>query len=127
MGHVILGGDWNASLLDEEHINVSKSTDLRQFVRINNIYPVNTIATCSGPSYTCMPVKSMIDYILIDEITFHLVSSCCILEEGSCSSTSDHLPIVRTLRLGNPGIPKPGICSKNKWIAWHKASPENLI
>ena len=126
MGHVILGGDWNASLLDEEHINVSKSTDLRQFVRINNVYPVNTIATCSGPSYTYMPVKSMIDYIFMDEITLHLVSSCCILEEGSCSSTSDHMPIVCTLRPGNPGIPKPGICSKNKWIAWNKASPENL-
>ena len=94
IGHVILGGDWNASLLDQEHINVSKSMELRQFVRINNIHPINNMVTCTGPRYTYLPMKSMIDYIFSDEVTANLVLSCYIIEEGSCSSTSDHLPIV---------------------------------
>ena len=125
IGHVILGGDWNASLLDHGHINVGKSVNFRQFVRINKRNPVNTRAICSGPSYTYIPVKSMIDYILMDDVTSNLVLSCCILEEGSCSSTSDHLPIVCMLKSDNSHNPTPGACL-NKWIAWHKASPENL-
>ena len=30
---VILGGDWNASILEQRHINIGKSRELRHFVK----------------------------------------------------------------------------------------------
>ena len=64
IGHVILGGDWNASILEHEHININKSSELRHFVNSNCIQAIYKMAVCTGPGYTYLPVESMIDYIL---------------------------------------------------------------
>ena len=124
-GHVILGGDWNASILEQQHINLSKSRELRYFVNGNNIQAINTLPLCDGPNFTYLPAESMIDYVLTDEVTANLVLSCKIIDDGGCPSTSDHLPILCCIATENTIIPQS--INQSKWIAWHKAKDDQIL
>ena len=123
-GHVILGGDWNASILEQRHINIGKSRELRHFVKSNSIQAINILELCTGPKYTYLPVESMIDYILTDEATSTLVQSCKIIDDGACPSTSDHLPILCSIAIENTTVPP--LITQSQWIAWHKANDDQI-
>ncbi|MEW8546047.1 MAG: reverse transcriptase family protein [Candidatus Thiodiazotropha sp.] len=123
-GHVVLAGDMNASLSQHNHINSGKSNELRRFVSDNCIKAINSLPGCSGPNYTYLTVKSMIDYILTDDVTSWFVRKCQILSEGTFSSTSDHLPILCEFNVDTNIAITP--IADTKWIAWHKATDDGL-
>ena len=87
IGHVIFGGDMNASIISEPRINKPKSTELLKFIRCQNITALNNMAVCTGPSYTFIPTMTMLDYIFTDDVTACQLNSCEILAEGKISST----------------------------------------
>ena len=119
-GYVVVGGDMNASLVDNQNINVSKSNILRTFVQTNNMccqYDIKT-PRLAGPNYTFIPYHTSIDYILMDSITSRRVACHETIDEGHISSTSDHLPIVCKIKTEK-------VCSKQaisgqNWIAWNR-------
>ena len=121
VGHVIIGGDMNASLLGELHSNKYKSTELVKLVQDNSMVAINNTSVCTGPSYTFIPTRTMIDYILTDDVTACRGGTCEILKEGSFPSTSDHLPIVCCFNMDKFEIYQP--VDNITWTAWHKAEP----
>ena len=123
-GHVIIAGDMNSSVVNEEHTNASKSREFKLFIDNYNIKIINSKPFCQGPSYTYLPIQIMLDYILTDELTASLVSSCEILEEGSCASTPDHLPIICMIQFQYKIIHEK--LESAKWAAWHKAEQSQL-
>ena len=124
IGHVILGGDMNASILGESRANQSKSSELLKFIRNQNIVAINNMTMCIGPSYTFIPTMTMLDYIFTDDITACQVKSCEILAEGTISSTSDHLPIFCCFDFQRTVIHQA--VDVSNWTAWHKATPDQL-
>ena len=126
-GHVILGGDFNASCRSEDQgkTNVYKSRSLCNFLNYNNIFAVNTSGMRIGSEYSYITTKSMLDYIFVDNIIYSRVNACNIFTEGSISSTSDHLPIFLTIM---SNIPVNNLLySDKKWPAWYKTSTESLL
>ena len=123
-GHVIIAGDMNSSVMNKEHTNASKSREFKQFIDNYNIKIINSKPFCLGPSYTYLPKQTMLDYILTDELTASLVSSCEIFYEGSFASTSDNLPIVCTIQFQHKIIHEK--LESAKWTAWHKAEQSQL-
>ena len=124
IGHVILGGDMNASILGESRANQPKSRELLKFIRNQNIVAINNMTMCIGPSYTFIPTMTMLDYIFTDDITACQVKSCEILAEGTISSTSDHLPIFCCFDFQRTVIHQA--VDVSNWTAWHKATPDQL-
>lgn len=55
----------------------------------------------TGPDYTFITKKTMIDYFLVNKSVLRQLRSCEILEEGSISSTFDHLPVIVELLIDN--------------------------
>ncbi|MEW8547703.1 MAG: endonuclease/exonuclease/phosphatase family protein, partial [Candidatus Thiodiazotropha sp.] len=124
VGHVIFGGDMNASLLGEQQSNKYKSIELLKLINNNSLVAINNLSSCTGPSYTFLPTRTMIDYVFTDDITACRVQTCEILAEGLFSSTSDHLPIVCCLDTQQYAIYQP--LDSITWTAWHKADPAQL-
>ena len=119
--HVIIGGDTNASLLGELHSNKYKSTELVKSVQDNSMVAINNTSVCTGPSYTFIPTRTVIDYIVTDDVTVCSVGTCEIVTEGSFPSTSDHLPVVCCFNMDKFEINQP--VDNITWTAWHKAKP----
>ena len=124
IGHVIFGGDMNASILGELRTNRYKSSELLKFIQGSDIVAVNNMTKCTGPSYTFIPTMTMLDYIFTDDVTACQVNTCGILAEGTISSTSDHLPIVCCFDLHQTVIHQT--VDVGNWTAWHKADPNQL-
>lgn len=94
-GQVIFAGDFNASLLRELHTNNINSFILCKFVKRCNFLTPLVDFSVYGQSFSFIPKQTMLDYILLSQD----ITNCHdeILEEGSISSTSDHLPVVCNL------------------------------
>ena len=85
------------SVLRELHTNNVKSDILCNFVDQCNLLTPLIDFDVHGESFSFVPKQTMLDYILVNnDIDVHDYE---ILEEGSISSTSDHLPFVCTLDL----------------------------
>ncbi|VDI21735.1 Hypothetical predicted protein [Mytilus galloprovincialis] len=78
----------------------------------------------TGPDYTFITKKTMIDYFLVNKSVLRQLRSCEILDEGSISSTSDHLPIIVELLIDNN--PHRIMNSYSKFPAWHKINDEHI-
>ncbi|CAC5418233.1 unnamed protein product [Mytilus coruscus] len=78
----------------------------------------------TGLDYTFISKKTMIDYFLVNKSVLKQLRSCEILDEGSISSTSDHLPIIVKLSIDNNlhRIMK----SYSKFPAWHEINDEHI-
>ena len=119
---MVIAGDMNSSLINNEHINVLKTRELTYLVTNYNIKAVNTQPSCKGPKYTYQSMQTMLDYTFTDELTAKLINNCEILDEGKFSNTSDLLPIVCSLQCQVDSI---HVRLENaKWTAWHKADKE---
>ncbi|MES9884792.1 MAG: endonuclease/exonuclease/phosphatase family protein, partial [Sedimenticola sp.] len=123
-GHVILAGDMNASIRSENHVNIYKSIQLKQFVQRNCLNALNTSTQCKGPAFTYMPTQTMLDYIFTDDVMKSCNSSCEIVDEGNITSTSDHLPISTSFTL--PQIIPDSHVEAIIWTAWHKINDDQL-
>ena len=95
-GSVIVAGDLNASCRtkDRLHSNHCKSDELQKFVKRHDLLFSGGQIKHTGPDYTFITKKTMIDYFLVNKSVLRQLRSCEILDEGSISSTSDHLPII---------------------------------
>ncbi|CAC5405418.1 unnamed protein product [Mytilus coruscus] len=78
----------------------------------------------AGPDYTFITKKTMIDYFLVNRSVLGQLRSCEILDEGSISSTSDHLPIIVELLIDNN--PHRIMNSFGKFPAWHKIDDKHI-
>lgn len=68
-GKVILGGDFNGSLLDQQHTNQHKSKLLTKFVMNCGLSRQYSDFSANGDSYTFIQRQTTLDYILFDK--FH--------------------------------------------------------
>ena len=66
----------------------------------------------------------MLDYILVNDKLIRQLRSYEILEEGTFSSTSDHLPIIMTLELSN--IDYVHLDQYSKLPAWHSITDADI-
>ncbi|CAC5385645.1 unnamed protein product [Mytilus coruscus] len=122
-GKVVVAGDFNASCINKnlQFTNTTKSKELQNFVHRHYIcHPFTD--TCKtllkGPEFTFTLKNTMLDYILIDETLVRQLRRYEILEEGTFSSTSDHLPVIACIELDeNPHI---DLNNFSKLPAWHK-------
>ena len=126
IGRVIIAGDMNSSCIDNFKCNKYKSTQFVNFLKETNLTPVNTQDWCKGPMYTFTPCQSMIDYVLVDSLILNSITRCEIIGEDVCEVTSDHLPIVWTIRGGYTQHYQQQ-SSQHTSIAWHKATPTMLL
>ena len=129
-GYVIVGGDMNASLADNQNINIAKSKLLRTFIENNNLCYKHdrTNITNNGPNYTFIPYQTTIDYIHTDQITSCRVSHYETLDEGNISSTSDHLPTICKIKTSDNMYPHNRLNTpiNDQWISWHKVTSEHI-
>ena len=123
-GTVVIAGDMNASYLDSYCVNNVKSRIFSSFVDRNLLGIPMIDFDIQGESYTFVQKQTMLDYILLPKMSQIQLLSYNILEEGSFSMTSDHLPILAEIEF---------VCSKHNLMysvtslpAWHKASPDNI-
>ncbi|CAC5398172.1 unnamed protein product [Mytilus coruscus] len=66
---VIVAGDFNTScrVTDLERTNVNKSIIFSDFILRNNIVPVNASRLCDTSSFTYIPTRTVLDYLLVSE------------------------------------------------------------
>ncbi|CAG2256195.1 unnamed protein product [Mytilus edulis] len=124
-GSVIVAGDLHASCRtkDRLHSNHCKSDELQKFVKRHDLLFSGSKIKHTGPDYTFITKKTMIDYFLVNKSVLRQLRSCEILDEGSISSTSDHLPIIELLIDNNP---HRIMNSYSKFPAWHKINDEHI-
>lgn len=78
----------------------------------------------NGDSYTFIQKQTTLDYILFDKFVLKNLKHYVIIQEGTISLTSDHLPVVATFDLH---ISRHQLhYSQTKLPARHKATPESL-
>ncbi|VDI54683.1 Hypothetical predicted protein [Mytilus galloprovincialis] len=125
-GSVIVAGDLNVSCRtkDRLHSNHCKSDELQTFVKRHDLLFSGGKIKHTGPDYTFITKKTMIDYFLVNKSVLRQLRSCEILDEGSISSTSDHLPIIVELLIDNN--PHRIMNSYSKFPAWHKINDEHI-
>ncbi|XP_062576621.1 uncharacterized protein LOC134238510 [Saccostrea cucullata] len=125
-GDVLIGGDFNASLYtkDYSHCNLQKSKIMKDLITRNNLACPNIDFKTSGSNYTFNTTRTTLDYIICSKTLSNYVVIYHVYEEGSFSSTSDHLPIcmelqtdIKTHVLSKPSASLP---------AWHKAKPDQI-
>jgi exonuclease III len=100
----IFMGDFNAPIYQEgdNHSLTTRSKLLSKFIDDAGLMSLNMSKLDSGPMYTFDPISdhsvtSMIDHILIEQCKSQWVTNCAIIDD--LDNTSDHLPIVITLRI----------------------------
>lgn len=128
-GRVILAGDFNACCINKnrEFTNTLKSNELTQFVSRHSLCHPFTAAyqiSMKGPDFTFVLKQTMLDYIFANNILVRQLRSYEILEEGSFSSTSDHLPIVAEFDL--QGVYQSPLSNSTKLPAWHKITDDDI-
>lgn len=126
LGDVIIGGDLNASLYDKElpNVNQYKAKALKDFTHRNNICIPSNDFPVLGSSYTFLQTKTTLDFILCNRSFFNFVNKYRILEEGTFSSTSDHLPVLMSIDLH---VKYNYSCKNSSSLpAWHKADVNQL-
>ncbi|CAG2250536.1 unnamed protein product [Mytilus edulis] len=128
-GKVVIAGDFNASCINKniQFTNTVKSKELQNFVQRHYIFHPFTDSCktpIKGPDFTFTLKNTMLDYVLIDETLVRQLRRYEILEEGTFSSTSDHLPIIACVELDeNPHI---DLNNFTKLPAWHKITEQNI-
>lgn len=123
-GKVILGGDVDGSLLDQQHTNQHKSKFLTKFVMNCGLSRQDSDFSAKGDSYTFLQKQTTLDYILFDKFVLKNLKHYVIIREGIISLTSDHLPVVATF---DRHISRHQLhYSETKLQAWRTATPESL-
>ena len=127
-GNIVIAGDLNAQYISQNPSPSNiKSKHLTDFINSNSPVPVNTSNLCSGPKYSFIPSRSMIDHFLIDATTAASCYSCQVIDESRLTLTSDHYPILLKLELElQPTQQAVTLNSNTKCIQWHKATSETL-
>lgn len=75
-------------------------------------------------SFTFIQKQTTLDYILFDKFVLKNLKHYVIIQEGTISLTSDHLPVVATFDLH---ISRHQLhYSETKLPAWHKTTPERV-
>ena len=124
-GRVIIAGDLNAryKFKPNSYVQEQKSKILTNFIDNTNCIPINQTAKCYGPKYTFEPMQSTLDYILIQESCFDIVTNCIVVDNSDCSIASDHLPIITSIN-----IPTSRHIAKDTKLSpsWHKATDAQL-
>jgi hypothetical protein len=90
----------------------------------HNLSIQNNDFNVEGDTYTFIQKQTTLDYILFDKYLVHGLQSYKIIEEGSISITSDHLPIVAKFdfKVSRHSLKN----SSSKQPAWHKATTQSL-
>ena len=127
-GNIIIAGDLNAQYISQNsNSSNKKSKHLTDFINSNSLVPVNISNLCSGPNYSFIPSRSMIDHFLIDATTAASCHSCQVIDESRLTLTSDHFPILLKLDLdSHPTSQVTTLSRDTKCIQWHKATTETL-
>ena len=127
-GNIVIAGDLNAQYISQSPTPSNiKSKHLTDFINNNSLVPVNTSNLCSGPKYSFIPSRSMIDHFLIDATTAASCYSCQVIDESRLTLTSDHYPILLKLELeSQPTQQAVTLNSNTKCIQWHKATSVTL-
>lgn len=117
----VVGGDFNASVHNEDsrHVNVYKSSLLKDFAMRNHIGCPRVDFDTFGSDYTFIFTKTTLDYTLCSNSLCSYVNLYQVYEEGLFSSTSDHLPVLMTINLHAKN--RMSNKSLNCLPAWHKA------
>ena len=125
-GKVVVGGDFNASIVESDlhRTNTSKSVEFSNLIINNALVPVNASNQCVGSRYTYIPCQTLLDYILVDDSLYPNVRHCENLEEGTLGLTSDHLPVMLSIDIpiANDTLTLPA----EPWPSWHKATISDL-
>ena len=128
LGTVIYAGDCNAQF-DTTPLSataIRKSELFKDFLTRNSLVAVNKTDTCSGYSYTFVPLRTTIDYVLIPDSFQDCVLSCKVFSNEYTDVASDHLPIY--CKLCVPTTTNFYVYSDcSPILAWDKASTENLV
>ena len=103
-GKVIVAGDLNAHVpwpVNDTALSgsISKSQILTQMIHTYHLSPLELTSLCSGPRYSFIPTKTMLDHILVDRSVERCAIDCRVVSDGEWVLTSDHLPIVATIGL----------------------------
>ena len=121
-GQVVIEGDLNSSCVNTniDGTYKAKSNELQCFVKRHSFYHTFKDGNIpfKGPELTFTLKRIMLDYILFHESHVRQGRRYAILEEGSFSSISDHLPVIATVYVEeNPHIE---MNSYLKLPSWHK-------
>lgn len=123
----MFGGDFNASCKYEPCTNVRKSLLLQTFIKEHSLIPINLSDKCKGCTYTFVPTKTSLDYIITDDIAEKHVQECEVMCDGAVDIVSDHLPILVSLSFGRMiHVPITNKVRMHKNAAWHKASADQI-
>ena len=127
-GNIIIAGDLNAQYISQNsNSSNKKSKHITDCINSNSLVPVNISNLCSGPNYSFIPSRSMIDHFPIDATTAASCHSCQVIDETRLTLTSDHFPILLKLNLGSHPTSQVTTLSRDtKCIQWHKATTETL-
>ena len=126
-GNILLAGDYNGKI-QTDHINSNvsgclfKTRLLTEFINVNNLTATNMLSLSSGPKYSFIPTKAMIDYIFVESTMVSNVSKAYIVNKQEIL-TSDHLPVF--LQVSFDDIVVNMHCEKTT-IAWNKCSPDHI-
>ena len=121
-GDVIIGGDFNASCKDTDHprSNRYKSKAMKDVIFRCDLGCPDIDFKTTGSKHTFTQTCTTLDYIFCNKDLCNYVNEYHVYEEGTFSSTSDHLPIyvnlctdIKTHVLHEPTSSLP---------AWHKVN-----
>ena len=123
---VVIVGDLNSSCVNTniDLANKAKSNKLQCFVKQHSFYHTfkDVNIPFKGPEFTFTLTRTMLDYMLCHESHVRQVRRYEIFEEGSFSSTSDHLPAIATVYVEeNPHIE---MNSYLKLPSWHNITDD---
>lgn len=122
-GPVIVSGDFNAQLCNADSHNFNfKSKALVDFIRFNNMNPINVTRNTTGPLYSFVPNRTMIDHLLADSMVD--IGHFKIIDETDMVITSDHLPSLCSINVTTKTAETPD--SNRVCIAWHKITLQNI-
>jgi len=128
LGHVILGGDFNAQIQNRAtgSLSISKSRALCEFTKNLSLLPVNYTPLAEGAAYSFTLHENMLDYISINEDILQNITKFKILEESEIQ-TSDHLPLIMSLVSTCNSKTNEQNHTYSHVTAWHKATYQHTL
>ena len=134
-GKVIVAGDLNAQVswpVNDTALSgsISKSQILTQMMHTYHLVPLELASFCTGPRYSFIPTKTMLDHILVDRSVERCAINCRVVSDGELVLTSDHLPIVATIGLREATSTEwdlqNEVSHRNDMIAWRKVTSDDI-
>ena len=135
IGKIIVAGDLNAQISWPScnapiSGSIYKFRVLSEMVHNYHLVPLELTALCTGPRYSFIPTRSMIDHILVDRSLENNVTDFHVIDGNEFVLTSDHLPLIATFNLREATSTNVNFCSENSqrndMIAWRKITSDAI-